>query len=216
MSNPSKFWGLIVHRIILGLKCNLNFLKGSFIPWRLFFWSGVLPGVIFCGHSFLGTKFYKGDFPSGVSYNFSTIFFRGRIKSLICVDVLWLTFNMREAFLQYASLRASFSYKQYFYKQLQAEIGEKIKQMLNNTLRLNFWYPKTIDILHPHYHLTMTGPIHEIMQLIIMKMKNKMKIDQGKCGINRPRCRHGHKYSKYVKRLSKMMLICIKQHISNI
>ena len=57
--------------------------------------------------------------------------------------------------------------------------------------------------------------IHEIMQLIIMKMKTKMKIDSRKYGINRPRQRHGHKYSKYMKRLSMMMLICIKQHLSN-
>ena len=42
-----------------------------------------------------------------------------------------------------------------------------------------------------------------------------MKIDSRKYGINRPRGRHGHKYSKYMKRLSMMMLICIKQHLSN-
>ena len=30
------------------------------------------------------------------------------------------------------------------------------------------------------------------------------------------RCRHEHKCSKYIKRLSMMMLICIKQHLSNI
>ena len=59
--------------------------------------------------------------------------------------------------------------------------------------------------------------IHEIMQLIIMKMKTKMKIDSRKYGINRPRCRHGHKYSKYMKRLSMItMLICIEQHLSDI
>ena len=74
----------------------------------------------------------------------------------------------------------------------------------------------------------MTGPIlknkqkskhvciHEIMQLIIMKMKMKMKIDSREYGINRPRYRHGHKYSKYIERLSMMMLICIKRHLSNI
>ena len=42
-----------------------------------------------------------------------------------------------------------------------------------------------------------------------------MKLDSRKYNINRPRSRHGHKYSKYMKRLS-MMLICIKQHLSNI
>ena len=33
---------------------------------------------------------------------------------------------------------------------------------------------------------------------------------------NRPRPRHGHRYSKYKKCLTMMMLICIKQHLSNI
>ena len=47
--------------------------------------------------------------------------------------------------------------------------------------------------------------IHEIMQLIIMKMKTKMKIVSRKYDINRPRCRHRHKDSKYMKRLSMIM-----------
>ena len=40
-------------------------------------------------------------------------------------------------------------------------------------------------------------------------MKTKKKIDSRKCGINRPRCRHGHKYCKHMKRLSMMKLTCI-------
>ena len=40
------------------------------------------------------------------------------------MDVLWLTLDMREAFLQYASLHASFSYKQHFHKQHHAKIGK--------------------------------------------------------------------------------------------
>ena len=78
------------------------------------------------------------------------------------------------------------------------------------------------------YHLIITGHIlgnkqnnkhlciHEIMQLIILKIKTKMKIDPRKYDINRPRSREGHKYSKYMKRLSIMMLICIEQHLSNV
>ena len=31
--------------------------------------------------------------------------------------------------------------------------------------------------------------------------------------INRPRTRHGHKYGKYKKCLSMMMLICVKQNL---
>ena len=34
--------------------------------------------------------------------------------------------------------------------------------------------------------------------------------------INRPRSRHGHKYTKYEKCLSMIMVMCIKQHLSNI
>ena len=34
--------------------------------------------------------------------------------------------------------------------------------------------------------------------------------------INRPKSGHWHKYSKYKKCLSLMMLLCIKQHPSNI
>ena len=105
---------------------------------------------------------------------------------------------------------------------------QKIKQMLSNTLSLNIWYRKIIGILHPCYHLTITGHIlknkqknkhvciHKIMQLIKMKMKTKMEINSRKYGINRPSCRHEYKYSKYMKRLSMMMLVCIKQHLSNI
>ena len=54
------------------------------------------------------------------------------------------------------------------------------------------------------------------MQLIIMKMKMTMKNRSHKYNINRPRIRLGHKYSKYKKCLSKLMLICITQHVSNI
>ena len=48
---------------------NLNFLKGSVIPWRLLSESGGLSGPIFCGHFCLVIKFFKGVFSSGVSYN---------------------------------------------------------------------------------------------------------------------------------------------------
>ena len=56
--------------------------------------------------------------------------------------------------------------------------------------------------------------VYKIMRLIIMKMKMKMKNRSLRCDINRPRSRHWHKYSKYKKRVSVMMLICIKHHLS--
>ena len=61
--------------------------------------------------------------------------------------------------------------------------------MLSKTLKLNFSYLKIIHILHPRYDPKIIGHtlkdkqknksvfIHEIMRLIIMKMKMKKKID---------------------------------------
>ena len=42
--------------------------------------------------------------------------------------------------------------------------------------------------------------------------EDEWKIDY----INRHGSRHGRKYSKYKKCLSMMMLVCVKQHLSNI
>ena len=44
-----------------------------------------------------------------------------------------------------------------------------------------------------------------------MKMKNRSH----RYDIKRPTCRHGHKYSKYKKCLSMMILICVNQHLGN-
>ena len=89
----------------------------------------------------------------------------------------------------------------FFYGQHQAEIGKKIKQMLSNTLRLNFYYLKIIHILHPRYHPKTIGHIlrnkqtykwvciHEITRLIIMKMEMKMTKRSHRYDINRPRSR---------------------------
>ena len=44
-------------------------------------------------------------------------------------------------------------------------------------------------------------------------MKVKMKSRSYRYGINGPRSRHRHKYSKYQKSSSMMMLICIKQYL---
>ena len=54
------------------------------------------------------------------------------------------------------------------------------------------------------------------MGLIIMKMKMKMKNRSHRYNINIPRTTYGRKYSNYKKCLIMMMLICIKQHLSNI
>ena len=57
--------------------------------------------------------------------------------------------------------------------------------------------------------------IIRLTQLIIMKMKVKMKNRSRRYDINRPRSKHAHKYSECWKRLS-MMIIYTKQHLSNI
>ena len=44
-------------------------------------------------------------------------------------------------------------------------------------------------------------------------MKMKMKNIPHSYNINRPTSRHGRKYIKYKKYLSRMMLICIKKNI---
>ena len=49
-----------------------------------------------------------------------------------------------------------------------------------------------------------------------MKMKVKIKTRSRRYDINRPRSKHGCKYSKYKKCLTLMILICIKEHLSNI
>ena len=110
---------------------------------------------------------------------------------------------------------------------LQTEMA-KIKQMLSNTLRVNFCYLKTIHILHPCYHPKIIGHIlknkqknkcvciHEIIRFIVMKMKMKMKNILHRYNTNMPRSRHKHEYIKYENCLSMMMPTSIKQHLSNI
>ena len=58
--------------------------------------------------------------------------------------------------------------------------------------------------------------IPDVIGLTILKMKMEMQNRSHRYNINRPMSRHGHKYSKYKKCLSMMMLLCIKQHLSNI
>ena len=45
-----------------------------------------------------------------------------------------------------------------------------------------------------------------------MKIRLKMKNRSHRYDINRPRPRHGQRYTKYKMYLSIMMVICIKQH----
>ena len=47
-------------------------------------------------------------------------------------------------------------------------------------------------------------------------MKMKMKNRSHRYNINRPRPKHGLKYTKYKRCLSVVMVIYIKQHLNNI
>ena len=58
--------------------------------------------------------------------------------------------------------------------------------------------------------------LNEVMWLMIMKLRLKMKNRSHRYDINRPRSRHGHKYNKYKMCLIIIMVICIKQNLSNI
>ena len=49
-----------------------------------------------------------------------------------------------------------------------------------------------------------------------MKMRLKIKNRSHRYDTNRPRPRHGHKYTKYEMCSSIMMVVCIKQYLSNI
>ena len=82
--------------------------------------------------------------------------------------------------------------------------------------KYHFRITKKINIRLSCFHATNFDCIREIIQLIIMKMKMNKENRSYRYDINRPRFRHGHKYSKYKKCLSMMMLICIKQHLNNI
>ena len=48
------------------------------------------------------------------------------------------------------------------------------------------------------------------------KMRLKMKNRSSRYDINKPRRRHGHKYTKYKICLNIMMVISIRQHLSYI
>ena len=90
----------------------------------------------------------------------------------------------------------------------------KNQAKLGSNLRLNFGYLKIIDILHPCCHPKIIEHtlknkqknscvcIHEIIPLIITKMKMRKKNGSHTYNINRPRSRPGHKYSKHKTCLS--------------
>ena len=63
------------------------------------------------------------------------------------------------------------------------------------------------------YSIFFSVCIRDIMRLIILKMKVKMKNWSQRYDINNPRSRHGDKYKKYKKCLTMIMLASPKQHL---
>ena len=93
----------------------------------------------------------------------------------------------------------AFFHKQHFYKQRQAETGEKIKQLLSNTLRLNFCChsyssftgsSKNNRTYSKKKKKKMCACIQEIIWLIIVKMIMKMKSRSHRHNMNSPRSKH--------------------------
>ena len=94
---------------------------------------------------------------------------------------------------------------------------QKIKSLLSKTLRLNFYCLNIIHTLNARYHsqndrtyfkkLAKCVCVHDIIRLIIMKMKMKINHIVNRYDINR---------HILVLAVSMMILICIKQHLSNI
>ena len=84
---------------------------------------------------------------------------------------------------------------------------------------------KIIRFLHPRDHLKIIGLVLNNSQknncicfnkVMTMKIRLKMKNKSHRYDIIRPRPRYGHKYTKYKMCLSIMMVLCIKQKLSNI
>ena len=78
------------------------------------------------------------------------------------------------------------------------------------------YYPKIMWYIPKNKQKNNCVYIHDVMPLIIMKMKMIMKNRSYWYDINGPRSRHGHKYGKYKKCFSLMMLICINPLLRNV
>ena len=97
------------------------------------------------------------------------------------------------------------------------------RSKLSNTLRLKFLIFENYSLFSTPLLSKKMGDIvksvqktehvclNEVIWLMTMEMRTKMKNRSHRCDINRPRSRHGHKYSKYKMWLSIMIAICIKQ-----
>ena len=79
---------------------------------------------------------------------------------------------------------------------------------------------KTICFVYQRYHPKIIENILKNVKKQVRLFKRdymindkEMKNRSHRQNINRPRRRHGHKYTKYKLYLSVMMVICTKQHL---
>ena len=104
------------------------------------------------------------------------------------------------------------------------------KNQATPTLTLIFCYLKIICYFHPRYHPKVIGDtlINVNKCIVLMRLylcrNNNEKVAENekeiawlhRHDIIRRMPRHGHKYTKYKMCLTLMMVICIKQQLSNI
>ena len=149
----------------------------------------------------------------------------GWIKYII-IAVDWMVLPER-LFKEHFILLHAFFISNNLISNTRLKLAKKIKQKLSNTLRLNVCHLKIIHFLHSCYHPKLCEMFkkcvkkkcvcfNDIIWLIIMKMRLKMKIGSHRYDINRTRPRHEHKYTKYEICLSMIMVIFNKKHLSNI
>ena len=84
---------------------------------------------------------------------------------------------------------------------------------------LLYYHQKLIRYILKSKQKNKCGCIHEKCGCILInhnENKDEKKKGSNRYDINRPNYKHGYKYSKYKKCLDMMMLMCIKQHLSNI
>ena len=145
---------------------------------------------------------------------------------IICVNFLKRVRNVKEKNKKkWKAWRncTSFFFKQHFYKQRQVKFGKNSSKCWATLWNFVIWKSFTffVDII-----IQMNGnilkinkrthesDIHEIVWLIMRKMKTKAKNRSHRFDINKPRSRHWNKYRTHKKGLTMMMLIWIKQHLS--
>ena len=106
------------------------------------------------------------------------------------------------------------------YKQRQAEIGKKLSKCSEAELSLFENYSdfsstlssKSNRIYSKNKQNNTCVSIHNIIRLIIMRMKTKKKSKSHRRDISRPRSRRGHKYSLCVN-IVQCVCVCVRASV---